>query len=476
MRMFYGRGRWAALLVAALLTASAAACSDDGPTGNGNGNGNGNGARVDTLDTDILGVRTLSADTTYIIVGFLEVEPGGQLIVPAGTTLISDPNTRGSIVTLRCSGDQPSGQLIVQGTATNPVTFGPPDPSAQAAIGLQGVRARGQAGGIVLHGCAPINVPGGTGVSEGVARPFGGTNTGDSSGDISYLVIEFGGVPVTPDNEINGLTLAGVGSGTLIDHVQTHFIADDGFEWFGGTANASFLVSSGNDDDAFDCDFGWNGTVQFTLAIQATDRANRGLECDNDAAGSANAPITDPKFWNGTWIGNGQRLTSSDVNDGLYIRRNAAGEYQNHVIANFGNVGVVLDGGGSLAQLTSGNLILDNVLFFNNLGLESGATGTDNLTRNVQRRASGAYTIDQVAAALAGGAFVFADPQFQSVTFTNPINGSQPDPRPAAGSPALDAASAETPSGPGIVDPSADYLGAFSADNWIAGWTDWATN
>lgn len=460
-------GWWTRVIAAMALVAALAACNDDGDDGD---DGNGPpppGAQADTLTGDIIGTRTLSRDTVYTVVGFLEVQPGAQLIIPAGTQLISDANTRGSIVTLRCSGDQASGQLIVNGTAADPVVFRPAATSG---------RQRGVAGGIVLHGCAPINVTGGTGVSEGVSRPFGGTNVGDSSGDISYLVILFGGVPVTPDNEINGLTLAGVGSGTLIDHVQAHFIADDGFEWFGGTANGSFFVSSGNDDDAFDCDFGWNGTVQFTLAIQDPERANRGEECDNDANGSTNEPITDPKFWNGTWIGAGVRTANQDINDGLYIRRNAAGEYHNHVVANFGNVGVVLDGSGTLAQLTGGNLILNNVLFFNNLGLESGSVGTNDLTRNVQRRVNNAYTADGVEAALAGGTFVFADPQFQSVNLTDPVNGTQPDARPAPGSPALNAANAETPGGPGIVDGSADYLGAFSSDNWIDGWTEWATN
>ena len=135
------------------------------------------------------------------------------------------------------------------------------------------------------HTQAPINQVGA--ISEGVQRPFGGSDPADDSGDIQYLVILCGGVEIAPDNEINGLTFAATGSGTRVSHVQAHLIADDGFEWFGGTTNADHLISSGNDDDAFDCDFGWTGTVQFGLAIQDRELANRGRECDNDGNGFA---------------------------------------------------------------------------------------------------------------------------------------------------------------------------------------------
>jgi hypothetical protein len=453
--------RWIATTLVSVAALAFGACSDDDgvtpPPDQGEG----------VLQGEITGTRTLSADTTYTIEGFVIVQPGAELVIPAGTLLLSNGDSRGSLVTARCTDTEPSGQLIVQGTEADPVVFRP--------INATG-RERGQAGGIVLHGCAPINVLGGTAVSEGVAQAFGGDDPADSSGDIRFLRIEFGGIAIATDNEINGLTLAGVGTGTNIEFVQTHFIADDGFEWFGGTVHGDHLVSSGNDDDGLDCDFGWNGTVQFALVIQDPERANRGLECDNDGDGSANQPLTDPAFWNVTWIGTAVRQANSEINDGLYIRRNAAGAVRNAIVSNFGNTGIVLDGDGTFGQLQADNLVLDNILFFGNLGLESGAVGTDDLTDNVQRRSGGAYVADGVAAELGGATFVFADPQFTSVNLTDPINGTQPNPLPASGSPALDPANAAAPSGPGIVDPVADYLGAFSNDNWIDGWTTWLTS
>lgn len=449
----------------AAMTVGLLACDDSGPTSNGNGNGNG--TRAATLSGDITGNRTLSADTTYTVVGFVQILPGATLTIPAGTVLLSDNASRGSLITNRCSATQPSGRLVIQGTPTNPVRFRP--------VATSG-RQRGQAAGVVLHGCAPINVPGGTGIGEGTGQAFGGDNPADDSGSIQYLTIEFGGRQIAPDNEINGLTMSGVGTGTVIENVQAHFIADDGFEWFGGTVNGSFLVSSGNDDDAFDCDFGWSGTVQFLFAIQDRNRANRGVECDNDADGSENLPITNPTVWNATWVGAGVARANSDVNDGLYFRRNTAGAFRNLVITNFGNAGVVFDGSAVWSHVTSGTLVLNNALFFNNQCLESPAAcgGADAVSNIVRRTTADGYFSTDVATQFAGATLVEADPQFMSVNFANPTDGSQPDPRPAAGSAALNAANAETPTGPGV-DGSADFLGAFSTTNWLQGWTIWAT-
>ncbi|MGH3371656.1 MAG: hypothetical protein ACRDPR_16815, partial [Nocardioidaceae bacterium] len=443
--------------------AGTAACGDDDGTGPPSPSPTGEA----TLGGAITGTRTLSRDTTYTIQGFVDVLPGARLIVPGGTLLLSDLETRGSIITSRCEGGQPSGQLIVQGTASAPVHFRPEG---------SGPFLRGAAGGIILHGCAPINLPGGSGVSEGSNEPFGGTNANDSSGEIRYLTIEFGGVRITPDNEINGLTMSGVGSATVVDHVQTHFIADDGFEWFGGTVNGSFLVASGNDDDNLDCDNGWTGTVQFFFALQDRNLGNRGAECDNDANGSDNQPATTPRVFNATFVGAGVQQANNEVNDGLYLRRNTSGLYRNLIVTNFGNVGLVFDGGGVWTKVQSGALSVDNALFFNNRALASPGAGDANpILVNVNRRVSGAYSLDEVAAAFAGETLIFADPQFRSVNFDNPINGTQPDPRPQTGSPALVPANAAVPSGPGV-DASATFLGAFSTTNWLDGWTVWNTN
>ena len=470
-----------ALGLAAVFALGATACGDDNnPVDPGNGNGNGN---VVVLDADILANRTLSPDSIYVVRGFLEIRAGATLTIPAGMEIFSEPSTSGTIVTLRGDDGAPSGRLVVQGTQANPVIFLPgtvEDAESAGSLSPSQVTscARGGGGGIVLHGDAPINQIGGA-ISEGVQRPFGGDDPTDDSGDIQFLVILCGGHEIAPDNEINGLTFAGTGNGTRISHVQTHLIADDGFEWFGGTTNADHLISSGNDDDAFDCDFGWIGTVQFGLAIQDRDLANRGTECDNDGNGSALTPLTNPAFWNMTYIGAGVEQANSEINDGPFLRRNTEADIQNAIIANFGNVGVVIDGTGSQAHAGAGALVLDHILFFGNQALASDAAqgaGTC-LEQNVNFRGgtSSDYHLDGVATAFAGNTFVCADPQFMSVSFADPINGTKPDPRPQTGSPALDPANAATPTGTGIVDAGANYLGAFSGTDWTATWSVWVS-
>lgn len=465
-------------IIAALALGAAACGDDDNPVDPGPGNGNG--SNVVVLDADILANRTLSPDSIYVVRGFLEVRAGATLTIPAGMEIFSEPSTSGSIVTLRGDGGAPSGRLVVQGTQANPVIFLPgtvEDAESSGSLSPSQVTScvRGGGGGIVLHGDAPINQV--AAISEGVQRPFGGDDPADDSGDIRFLVILCGGHEIAPDNEINGLTFAGTGSGTRISHVQAHLIADDGFEWFGGTTNADHLISSGNDDDAFDCDWGWNGTVQFGLAVQDRDLANRGTECDNDGNGSAQTPITDPQFWNMTYIGAGVEQANSEINDGPFLRRNSSPDVRNAIVTNFGNVGIVVDGTGSQGQAAAGALVLDNILFFGNQALASDAAqgaGTC-LEQNVNFRggASSDYHLDGVAAAFAGNTFVCADPQFMSVNFADPINGTKPDSRPQAGSPALDPANAATPTGTGIVDAGATYLGAFSGTDWTAPWSVW---
>lgn len=244
-------------------------------------------------DTVIVGPFTsrveLSASKTYLLKGFASVEDGGELVIPAGTKVVGDFVSRGTLIVKR------GGKLTVNGTETNPVVF-----TSQRAAGS---KARGDWGGIIINGRSTNNLPGGIGTSEGNGGTFGGgasPNSADNSGSIRYLRIEFGGTKVSPDNEVNGLTLNSVGSGTTIEYVQTHFIADDGFEWFGGTVNAKYLVSSGNDDDSFDIDNGFTGKLQFIYAIQDPALANRGHEVDNDSKGSSATPLTMPTIYNAT--------------------------------------------------------------------------------------------------------------------------------------------------------------------------------
>lgn len=144
---------------------------------------------------------------------------------------------------------------------------------------------------------------------------YGGTNATESSGTLQYIRIEYPGIAFLPNNEINGLTLGGVGSGTTLDDIQVSYSGDDSYEFFGGTVNAKYLVAFSGTDDDFDTDFGYSGKCQFLLAVRDSSYydaagASNGFESDNDGTGTTSTPITSPVFSNVTLIGPKATLTT----------------------------------------------------------------------------------------------------------------------------------------------------------------------
>ncbi|MEP7220445.1 MAG: hypothetical protein ABI876_16085, partial [Bacteroidota bacterium] len=392
------------------------------------------------------GDRTLSKDTIYTVIGFYFVQPGSKLIIPAGTRIEGDFQTKGAIITVRGTSTRASGQIMAQGTTQEPILFTSSKPEGQ--------RNRADWGGIVLCGLADVNYPGKIGVGEGNTGSYGWGNVlsapknDDNSGIIKYARIEYGGTKVTPDNEINGLTFNGVGNGTTIEYVQSHMIADDGFEWFGGTVNCKHLVSSGNDDDQFDMDNGFSGRLQFLFAIEDPDLGNRGFEVDNDANGSGNTPYTSAISANVTLIGAGKPKANDDPNDGLYLRRNCRVKIYNAIVTNFGRFGISIDGDSCKNNVLNGDLFVKNSI----IKADSGAI----------------YLVKGSAADLASvtatwGLKVNVDPGLTSLQFESP----NPMPGAAAMASSID---------PATIDPffsSANYIGAFtSGDNWMQGWTN----
>ncbi len=421
------------------------------------------------LSGDLLGDYSLSAATKYRLTGYVRVQPGAVLRIPDGTRV--EGLAGSALLTLAGADGKPSGRLFALGTASRPIVF----------TSVNTTKARQQWGGIVMNGLAPNNGPGGRLIGEGNTGVHGGTNPNDTSGVLRYVRVEYGGTRITADNEINGFTFNSVGAGTVLEYLQAHYIADDGFEWFGGTVNAKYCVSSGNDDDAFDSDNSWCGKGQFWVVVQASDIANRGYESDNNADGTdaraSNGRATSPRVYNVTMIGRG---LSGGETDGMYIRRGAQGLYYNHIVANYFNRGFALDGPVSVTQFRRDSLFVRNSLFFVKAG------GTSNGSTNYARFTgfTSANVTDSAGFAtdfnsrtnLTSGAWQnkVGDPLFASVNYDNPINGTMPDLRLQAGSPALTGAA--TPPNDGFYNASATYMGAFGqtgSANWMEGWTTW---
>ncbi|MBI1315970.1 T9SS type A sorting domain-containing protein [bacterium] len=286
------------------------------------------------ISGNITADRTLHNDTIYLLDAVVYVKNNATLTIEEGTVIQgyinNGVNTKGTLVITT------SGKIMAQGTKWNPIVF----TSAQTP----GSRGTGDWGGLLILGLAPINVAGGTAIIEGgllgdqADRTYGGTDPNHNSGVLSYVRLEYAGVAFSANNEINSLTMAGVGKGTTIDHIQVSFAGDDAYEWFGGNVDAKYLVAIGTVDDNFDCDFGYNGRVQYGLIKQYSNIADistsEGWETDNDGGGSINTPLTAPKFANITLVG--PQADGGAVSNlhgrGARIRRNSRTSIYNSVI------------------------------------------------------------------------------------------------------------------------------------------------
>lgn len=317
------------------------------------------------LSADITGTRNLVKDSVYLLKGEVHVNSGAVINIAAGTVIKGDKLTKGSLIIL------PGGKINAIGTPTMPIVF-------TSAMG-PGLRNAGDWGGLILVGKANVNQSSAT--VEGLVKEVAyGTNAfatrddKDNSGTLQYVRIEFAGIPLIPDKEINGLTMCAVGSGTTIDHIQVSYSGDDSFEWFGGTVNAKYIIAYCGLDDEFDTDFGYSGNVQFALGVRnprtADVSTSNGFESDNDANGSAFTPQTQCVFSNVTLIGPYQSTTkespvdftanvSSSFGSGMHIRRNSSLSAFNSVFAGW-NTGLLIDGITTLANATAGKLAVQN--------------------------------------------------------------------------------------------------------------------
>ena len=305
-----------------------------------------------------------TADKIYRIKGFVNVGTDTKdapktstatLTIDAGTVIYGATGTPGGTLVIHRG-----SKIIANGTAAAPIVF----------TTEETVKKPGLWGGVVLCGQASNN---NNAVIE-LEGAYGGWHSStspddaDNSGSLKYVRVEFAGYPINPNQEINGLTFGSVGSGTIMDHVQVSYSADDSFEWFGGTMNATNLISYKAQDDDFDTDNGFTGKIQFGIAIRDTQLADQsgsnGFESDNDPTGSTNTPITAPVFSNMTIIGGKQAANtsiSSQFQNGAHLRRSTKLSLINSFITGF-PTGIFIDGtqGTAIANATGGDLKLKN--------------------------------------------------------------------------------------------------------------------
>ena len=420
-------------------------------------------APVKSITGNLNGTVNWSNDTIYMLTGKVYVKAGGTLNIAPGTIIKGDVATAGSCLIVTRG-----GKINAVGTPTQPIVF--------TSSATPGNKSTGDWGGIVIAGNARINVTGGIGTFEGgnLANPdgttsdgqYGGLNDLDNSGELKYVRIEYAGYPFAPNNELNGLTMGGVGSGTKISYIQVSYGLDDAFEWFGGTVNCDHLVSFRGNDDDFDTDFGFSGKVQFGVALRDTAVADavsgaNGFESDNDAAGSGNGPKTRAIFSNFTMVGPRHTGSVSDTNynknfkRGAHIRRNSEQSIFNSIFMGW-PTGNHIDGDSCHKNADSSILVLqNNVIAGSKLNLDSVGGVTWNISPwyNATANANTIYTVNT------------------DVMLTSPFDYFNPNFRPTSTSPMLSGAAFTNPKlATGFT--SVNYRGAFGTDDWTANWTN----
>ena len=278
---------------------------------------------------EIAGTETWVNTNYYVLRGAVFVRQGGTLNIQAGTRVIGEAGSVGTLIVLR------GARLNAIGTAAQPIVFTSDQPI--------GTRNRGDWGGLIINGRAPVNLEGGEGAGEGDTGVYGGTDPNDNSGILRYVRVEFSGVEFSPDNELNGIAFQGVGRGTQVDHVQAHMSRDDALEWFGGTVDAKHIVMSNAADDSLDWTFGWTGRVQFAAITQRGDDADNGIEADDNEFNNNALPRSNPQIYNITLCGDPDRNEGGESARAANLRRGTAFTIRNFLITGFKTVGFQIE-------------------------------------------------------------------------------------------------------------------------------------
>ncbi|SHJ36461.1 hypothetical protein SAMN05444280_11778 [Tangfeifania diversioriginum] len=393
------------------------------------------------------GTVTWTKNNEYILEGLVFVNDGQVLTIEPGTVVrfrSGQAENASALIVAR------GGKIIAEGTQEEPIIFTSENDDLQGSVAKD---ERGLWGGLIILGNAPLNVSGGEARVEGIPYfeqrgIFGGGDEDDNSGVLRYVSIRHGGTNIGEGNEINGLTLGGVGNKTEIDFVEVISNEDDGVEIFGGTVNLKHMVVAGCGDDAFDYDLGWSGNGQFWLGIENDFVGDNLIEAGGGTNPVIGFPHSLPTIYNATLIGNG--LTG---NGSLAVfERFAGGVIANSVMMNDAN-GILLevtDGANdSFSQWKNGKLDIRNNLFFDVGSAENSSPF----------KLSGVYSSEMenewaayFSAAQNETGNPGIDPESGYFVPEQKITGSLSE-------------------YPESWFQRVDFKGAFGEDNWIEGWT-----
>lgn len=277
------------------------------------------------------GTTTWTANNTYILDGMVFVNSGDELTIEPGTIIKGMPGSGAEASALIVAR---GGKINAVGTLENPIIF---TFEQDVLDGSTPYNTKGQWGGVIILGNAQLNSSPGETQIEGIPDTesrglYGGNDDLDNSGTMTYVSIRHGGTDIGAGNEINGLTLGGVGSQTTLEYIEVIANADDGVEFFGGTASIKYVLTAFCGDDSFDYDEGWRGYGQFWCTVQEEGDGDRGGEHDGGTDPEDGLPYAHPIISNATYIGQG----TSAGKRAITLRDNAGGEYHKSIFFNWG--------------------------------------------------------------------------------------------------------------------------------------------
>jgi hypothetical protein len=416
--------------------------------------------KIGVVDEFVDAPNSIAFDTTWVntkayrVRGLVYVRNGANLTIQPGTFVIGQPGSQppSAIVITR------TGRITASGTRSRPIVMTSSIPFGQ--------RKPGDWGGLIMLGSAPTNWPTGEGLIEGLPdnpdNRYGGNNPAHNCGTLRYVRVEFAGAEFQPNNEVNAVTWGGCGTATTTEYVQTTYGFDDNFEWFAGNNSARYLVSAYPRDDHFDGQIGWTGSVQFAVGLANGDNTNRGIEMDNNETNFALEPRSNPRFWNLTLVGAGDKFTTG-VDEGtgvaaIFLRRGTAGSIRNVIAYNWVSNAIDVRDQATLDNITNNTLTIDGLLMWDN-GKASNKANTlaGQATANIQNWLGG-------TAGTARNVLV-ANPMLR-----RPLEFSDPDFRGMQGSPIYDPRWVLPPDN-GTFLQNAGFIGAFGEEDWTEEWT-----
>jgi len=436
-----------------------------------------------TIEGTITKTLTLTNKKIYQLKKVVYVDNGATLRLEPGTIVLGDPENVSALCINR------GGKIYAKGTPTQPIVF-----TSGFAIRNRG---RGDWGGLLIMGNATTNL-GEAAIEGGIADGLevkknawygtwnGVNNDQDSSGVLQYVRIEFAGIAESPDNELNSLTLGGVGSKTVINNVMCSYNGDDAFEWFGGTVNARNLIAYNTIDDDMDTDNGYNGKVQNVLIkrfANIADQSNsEAFESDNDSKASEKKPFTRPVFSNVTVIGPiADTSWTAGTGDGKYnakyltvaqIRRNSRMNLVNSVLVGFPG-GVEITNNNTVRAAANDSIM---VRYNNFYGIKNNKWFYFGSGTNPQGTVTGSW----LATETYGNSFINESGNVGEYAFlTNVFPGtlSEFNPMPKTTAPYLTTANwTASNAAVNLADPffeKVPYRGAFGTQRWDMPWAEY---